>query len=196
MNQKDVINLSKLMSLALRHDPTSFGLTPDDDGWVALEALLAGIAARPRWQWVEADHLRQVVATSDKQRFEMDGPHIRARYGHSRAARPRYQAVAPPVMLYHGTPRRNLAAIRQNGLKAMGRQFVHLSATPEMAGTVGRRRDTQPALLRIRAAAAHAAGIRFGTPSGEADTVYLVETVPPEFIEFPDPTSTSNDTAS
>jgi putative RNA 2'-phosphotransferase len=186
MKQQELVKLSKLMSLALRHEPETFGLHLDEDGWVAFEALVGAIAARPKWQWVQPEHVRQVVETSDKQRFETKGEMIRARYGHSRAARPTYLAVEPPALLYHGTPRRNLEAIRRRGLKAMSRQYVHLSARPEMALQVGRRRDAQPALLVIHAAEAHAAGIVFGTPSGGADNVYLVETVPPQFIEFPE----------
>jgi len=186
MKQQEVVKLSKLMSLALRHEPEAFGLNLDENGWVAFEALVGTIAARPKWQWVQPEHVRYVVETSDKQRFEIKGELIRARYGHSRAARPVYLAVEPPPLLYHGTPRRNLEAIRRRGLKAMSRQYVHLSARPEMALQVGRRRDAQPALLVIRAAEAHAAGIVFGTPSGEADNVYLVEAVPPQFIEFPE----------
>jgi len=169
----------------LRHDPASFDLTLDEEGWVNLERLLAGIQKRSRWEWVTADDLCYVVETSNKQRFEVARPLIRARYGHSRVARPTYEQVEPPSFLYHGTPRRALPAIRQDGLKAMSRQYVHLSATPEMAAQVGKRRDDQPALLRIRAGEAHAAGIRFGSPSGQKDSVYLVEHLPPEFIEFP-----------
>jgi putative RNA 2'-phosphotransferase len=185
MTPPETIKLSKLMSLALRHDPASFNLRLDEDGWVAFETFVAALAARPGWQWVQADQVRRVVETSDKRRFELKDRMIRARYGHSQAARPTYQAVEPPPLLYHGTPRRNLAAIRRRGLKAMSRQYVHLSATPNMALQVGRRRDDQPALLIIHAAEAHAAGIVFGTPSGVQDDVYLVETLPPEFIEFP-----------
>lgn len=173
------------MSVALRHNPAAFNLTLDEAGWVNFDALVAAIAARPKWHWVRAEHVRHVVETSDKQRFEIDGALIRARYGHSRAARPRYQPVQPPEVLYHGTPRRNLAAIQRDGLQAMSRQYVHLSATPDMARQVGRRRDTSPLILRIRAAQAHNAGIQFGTPSGQADDVYLVAAIPPEFIEFP-----------
>jgi putative RNA 2'-phosphotransferase len=184
MKRQDAIKLSKLMSLALRHDPASFDLTLDEDGWVSFEDLIAAIAIRPRWQWVRAEHVWTVVDTSDKRRFEVNGAMIRARYGHSRAARPSYQPVEPPEILYHGTPRRNLSAIRRHGLQAMSRQYVHLSVTPEMAMQVGRRRDAQPALLRILAVEAHTAGIVFGTPSGEADDVYLVDTLPPDFIEF------------
>jgi len=186
MNHRTQVKLSKLMSVALRHDPASFGLTLDEDGWVAFDTLVGAIAARPKWAWVRSEHMRQhIVETSDKQRLELNGGLIRARYGHSRAARPTYQPVEPPSVLYHGTPRRNLAAIQRHGLKAMNRQYVHLSATPEMALQVGRRRDSAPALLKICAAEAHAAGIIFGTPSGEHDDVYLTETIPPQFIEFP-----------
>jgi putative RNA 2'-phosphotransferase len=186
MKRDEVVKLSKLMSVALRHDPAAFNLMLDEDGWVALEDLLQAIAARPRWHWVRREHIQEVIDASDKRRFEINGPLLRARYGHSRAARPAYQAVEPPPLLYHGTPRRNLPAIRRYGLRAMSRQYVHLSATPEMALQVGQRRDVQPTLLLIRAAEAYAAGIVFGTPSGEQDDVYLVETMPPAFIEFPE----------
>lgn len=186
MNQKQAVRLSKLMSLALRHDPASFDLSLDQEGWLPLEELLAGIKRRPGLEWVHPNDIRQVVDTSDKQRFEIQGELIRARYGHSRAARPAYQPVEPPETLYHGTPRRNLPTIRRQGLKPMSRQYVHLSARTEMAHQVGRRRDTQPVILTIRAAAAHAAGVVFGTPSGNQDELYLVEAIPPEFIDFPE----------
>lgn len=185
MKPQDVVKLSKLMSFALRHDPASLALELDKDGWANLDDLVVAIAAQPRWRWVGIEHIKHVVARSDKQRFEINGASIRARYGHSRAARPVYEPVEPPSVLYHGTPRRNLPAIHRHGLKAMGRQYVHLSTTPDMALQVGRRRDQNPALLKIEAAKAHQAGVIFGTPSGKADDVYLVDTVPPTYIEFP-----------
>jgi putative RNA 2'-phosphotransferase len=174
------------MSVALRHDPASFSLTLDQDGWIPLKTLVAGLQVRPGWAWIQPDDVREIVETSDKQRFELAEARIRARYGHSQAARPSYQPVEPPAILYHGTPRRNLSLIRRSGLKSMSRQYVHLSARPEMAHQVGRRRDAQPVILTIRAAEAHVAGITFGTPSGGQDEVYLVESLPPEFIDFPE----------
>ena len=186
MKKGAAVRLSKLISFALRHDPVAFGLLLDEQGWVGLAELQAAIAAEGGWGWVTEADIRQVVEGSDKQRFEIRAGAIRARYGHSRAAKPRYQPVVPPPVLYHGTPRRNLAQIRRQGLRAMDRQYVHLSADPAMAGQVGRRRDQAPAMLKIRAAAAHAAGVVFGTPSGrDNDTIYLVEALPAEFIEFP-----------
>lgn len=186
MDKRTRVKLSKLMSYALRHDPGSLNLQLDENGWVALDDPGQAIAAQPNWSWVGPEHILEVIDRSDKPRFETRGPLIRARYGHSRAARPAYPQVTPPAILYHGTPRRNLPVIRRSGLKAMSRQYVHLSPTPKLARQVGRRRDPHPALLRIRAAEAHVAGLVFGTPSGRSqDEIYLVEAVPPEFIDFP-----------
>ena len=61
MKQGEVVKLSKLMSLALRHDPAAFNLMLDEDGWVALEDLLQAIAARSRWRWVRREHIREVI---------------------------------------------------------------------------------------------------------------------------------------
>jgi putative RNA 2'-phosphotransferase len=189
MKRQELVKLSKLMSVALRHNPADFELTLDVNGWVTLADLVHAIAARPRWQWIKTEHVLEVVNSSDKRRFEVEGAFIRARYGHSRAARPVYQPVTPPEILYHGTPRRNIPAIRQRGLQPMSRQYVHLSATPEMAIQVGQRRDERPAILLVRAVDAHTSGIKFGTPSGQPDDVYLVGAIPPHFIEFPEEVS-------
>jgi putative RNA 2'-phosphotransferase len=185
MKKDEVIRLSKLMSFALRHNPQAFNLTLDDEGWIDLTLFVKALTAEKKWSIDEAS-VRFVVETSDKQRFEIEGNRIRARYGHSKAARPTYEPVTPPPILYHGTPRRNLPKIRTTGLKAMSRQYVHLSTTTDMALMVGHRRDEKPALLKIRALEAHQAGIEFGTPSGNNDNVYLVATMPSEFIDFPD----------
>jgi putative RNA 2'-phosphotransferase len=184
--KNEMIRLSKLMSFVLRHDPTALDLALDAEGWIDLTDFVAAISSQPKWRAVTRGDIETVVTTSDKQRFEIQAGRIRARYGHSRAAQPTYEPVTPPAILYHGTPRRNLAAIQQDGLRAMSRQYVHLSATAEMALTVGRRRDAQPALLKIRAAEAHTASVVFGTPSGEVDDVYLVKALPPTFIDFVD----------
>src|SRR5262245_23097679 len=103
MNQNQQVKLSKLMSVALRHDPASFSIILDQDGWIPLETLVVVLQARPVWAWIQPDDVRELVKTSDKQRFELAEDRIRARYGHSQAARPSYQPVEPPAILYHGT---------------------------------------------------------------------------------------------
>ncbi len=181
MNDVQRVRLSKLISYLLRHRPDEAGLTLDEAGLVPLNALLVAIRSRHGYGWVTVEAIREVVATSDKQRFRLEGDRIGARYGHSnrvRAVDPG-QPVEPPELLYHGTPRRAVPSILAVGLRPRDRQFVHLSATPDTARRVGRRRDDQPALLLIRAQEAHADGVVFYAPTPDT---YLVRHVPPTYI--------------
>jgi putative RNA 2'-phosphotransferase len=200
MNSAERIQLSKLMSYLLRHRPDEAGLTLDENGLVPLTALLAAIRLRSGYAWVTAEDIREVVATSEKQRFRLVGVTgcrtlatrnggvrqpvrecIGAHYGHSQRVRPVAPGtpVVPPELLYHGTARRAVPAILAAGLQPRGRQFVHLSATPDSARRVGRRRDDRPALLVIHARSAHADGLLFYAPTPD---VYLVSHVPAAYI--------------
>lgn len=173
-------SLSKFLSLILRHAPGKVGLRLDAEGWVPLAELLAAVRAQRGWESVDEARVRAVVDSSDKQRFEIEGDRIRARYGHSVAERVTYPAVEPPEVLYHGTSRRALSAIRRDGLKAMRRQYVHLSTTPDQALAVGRRHDPAPILLTIRAHAAWQAGATFHQPEPR---LFLADAIPAEFVE-------------
>jgi putative RNA 2'-phosphotransferase len=75
--------LSKLLSLWLRHRPEAAGLALDEAGWADVDAVLAALAASGMTGG--RGRLEQVIATNDKQRFELsaDGTRIRARQGHS-----------------------------------------------------------------------------------------------------------------
>jgi putative RNA 2'-phosphotransferase len=43
LNSKSIIKRSKHLSLILRHDPSSVGLTLDENGWVFVKDLLHAI---------------------------------------------------------------------------------------------------------------------------------------------------------
>lgn len=175
--------LSKFMSLVLRHRSREFGLTPDAEGFVPLEALAALVAQNPRLKAGRADILA-VVEHGQPQRYELRADLIRAKYGHSKkVSRVRYVPVEPPPTLFHGTHPRAVDRIRAEGLRTMGRQYVHLSTTLERAREVGRRRAGPPVILIIRAQAAHAAGVRFYSPEPKH---FLAHAIPAEFILFPD----------
>ena len=50
MEKKDLRDLSKLVSHALRHEPEAYGLRLDKDGWVSLDTFIAAVrASSPRW---------------------------------------------------------------------------------------------------------------------------------------------------
>lgn len=175
----DQTGLSKLMSLILRHRPGDFGLALDEEGFVPFDDLLAAVREEPRWAGTTPDHIRQVIAESDKKRFELVGDAVRACYGHTVVAKVAYPVAEPPEKLWHGTPRSAVPAIRREGLRPMKRQYVHLSATLDIARRVGRRRDTAPFLFTVRTAAAHAAGVVFHKAN---DLIWLVRQLPPEFL--------------
>jgi putative RNA 2'-phosphotransferase len=86
-------------------------------------------AAGDRYPWADGTALAAAVATDPKGRFERDGDRIRATYGHSIDVDLEPTDAPVPDVLYHGMPRRNAEAIREEGLRSMGRQTVHLSET-------------------------------------------------------------------
>ena len=175
--------LSKFLSLVLRHRAGDFGLAPDGEGFVALSELVAVVErhASPR---ARREDVLRLLSDPGQRRFERRGERVRACYGHSRSQPVvSYAAVEPPETLYHGTTPAALAHVRREGLRAMGRQYVHLATTRAEAERVGVRRARSPAILTIRARAAYCAGMAFHSPDPDH---FLVRSIPPEFIEFPD----------
>lgn len=171
--------ISKAMSLWLRHAPEKGRLTLDAAGWAPVADVLAALTRARLTDSVEA--LRSVVAESDKQRFELseDGSRIRARQGHSVSVDLDWPVAEPPEYLFHGTVEKFLDAILAEGLKPMARHHVHLSPDVETATRVGARRG-KPVILRIAAGAMAREGAVFRLSS---NGVWLAEHVPAKRIE-------------
>jgi len=181
MKNDPTTHLSKLLSLVLRHKPDEIGITLDDAGWVDVTTLLDALARHGHP--VSREQLDHVVATNDTRRFAFnaDGTHIRASQGHSLPVDLGLPPKEPPEVLYHGTADRFLLQIRTTGLQKRDRQHVHLSLSPDAAGSVGQRHG-RPIVLKVRAADMHRAGHHFYLSH---NNVWLTDTVPPEFIDFP-----------
>jgi putative RNA 2'-phosphotransferase len=152
------VRLSKRVAKVLRHDPASAGLTLDAQGWVPVSELLAAVHCT-------GSELDEVVTGDGKVRFVVatgaDGvQRIRAGQGHSRAVDVDLglAPATPPDVLFHGTPRSNLASITADGLRAGSRHHVHLSVDMPTAVTVGRRRSPDVVVFRVRAGELAAAG--------------------------------------
>jgi putative RNA 2'-phosphotransferase len=175
--------LSKFLALILRHQPERFALALDEEGWTSLSEVMGILRGLPNFRWATRADVMKVVeeGTSDsKRRFEVKEGRIRARYGHSLVQSIRYEPCTPPRRLYHGTSSQSLKSIRRDGLKPMGRQYVHLSPDHKTAVRVGVRHTGNPIILTIRATEAQAAGIEFYQAD---EAVYLAKHVPPEFLE-------------
>lgn len=175
-----LVKLSKSLSKHLRHEPARLGLTLEPGGWVAVDDLLAACARNG--VGIDRGVLDEIVARNNKQRFALDpdGSKIRAQQGHSVEVDLQLEPLAPPAILYHGTPARNVAAILREGLLKGDRHHVHLSPDVETAKVVGARRG-RPAILEVDAASLHAEGKPFFR-SGNG--VWLVDHVPPRFLRI------------
>jgi putative RNA 2'-phosphotransferase len=177
-----LVKISRFISMVLRHKPQTIGLTLDASGWASVDELISG-AQRARVP-LTLDLLRQLVAEDDKQRytFSEDGLRIRASQGHSIKVDLELEPIAPPDRLYHGTARRFLDSIQQQGLIAKGRQYVHLSADEATAIKVGRRHG-EPIVLVVKADRMQHDGFRFYR---SANGVWLSDRVPVEYLEIND----------
>ncbi|MCL2091726.1 MAG: RNA 2'-phosphotransferase [Micrococcales bacterium] len=182
----DLVAASKHLAFVLRHDPASVGLVLDPHGWVDVTDLLAALAAHGHR--LSVDQLDRLVddrvVTGDKRRFERRGTRIRARHGHSVEVTWDGPPTTPPALLYHGTVARFLPAIRVQGLRPGQRRWVHLSDDPAAAADVGARRGC-PVVLRVDAAAMHAAGHEFY----RSGSVWLTASVPPACLHEDTPPS-------
>ena len=107
-NNNRYVRLSKTMSVALRHDPDSFGIELDKEGWVDVDKLLDALRKHKRWEGITEEDFHTVMSVSDKKRFEISDGHIRALYGHSIPMKIVKKPTTPPPLLYHGTARQNL----------------------------------------------------------------------------------------
>ncbi len=176
----DQTKLSKFLSLVLRHKPETIGLALDENGWAETDFLIT--AMQKAGYAIDLDILKEIVASSDKQRFKFKGDftQIRANQGHSIEVDLKFEARIPPEVLYHGTATKNLESIKQHGLLKQSRHHVHLSADAEKARTVGMRYG-KPVVLKIEAQKMFNDGITFYQ---SYNGVWLTEFVDARYIKF------------
>lgn len=178
---RDLVRLSRYLSLLLRHDPGRIGLALDAQGWADIDALIR--LARADGKPIDRDRLLRIVAENDKQRFALssDGMRIRANQGHSVDIDLGLAAADPPETLFHGTADRNLASILATGLNSGRRTHVHLSPDSVTATRVGSRHGN-PVVLVIATGQMHRDGHLFYlSPNG----VWLTDHVPAGYIRVP-----------
>ncbi|NOU94875.1 RNA 2'-phosphotransferase [Paenibacillus sp. LMG 31456] len=174
LNESQEMSLSKLMSKILRHSPQDFGLSLNAaDGSCTLDELLTVLVKEAKWFDIGLEDIEQVVRNCEKQRFEITGGRIRARYGHSHD-KISYPAAEPPDVLYHGTNIKAAPVILKEGIQPMKRQYVHLSEGLHFATLAGERRG-ELVILAVDTAKAASLGVPFYYAGNE---VWLADGIP------------------
>ncbi|WP_075595936.1 RNA 2'-phosphotransferase [Novacetimonas hansenii] len=172
--------ISKFLSLVLRHAPERIAISLDPQGWVETTILIR--QARRHGQTFDLPSLQRVVRDNDKQRFTLspDGTRIRAAQGHSIAVDLALPPAIPPAVLWHGTARTSLESIFRDGLLPGRRRHVHLSNDEATAMTVGTRHG-RAVVMRVAAGRMHDEGLTLW----RADNgVWLTDGVPPCYLSF------------
>jgi putative RNA 2'-phosphotransferase len=177
MSSIDFIELSKTVSHALRHEPQSYNLDIDSQGWVLLSDLVIALNSKG----IQADEfcINKMVELSEKKRHQILNDKIRAYYGHSVENKILKYPDEPPEFLYHGTVQSSLNSIFEKGLQPMERQYVHLSIDRSTAGIVGSRKKGCLAMLTIKAKEAFLSDIQFYK---EGNGIWLSDQIPSKYI--------------
>ncbi len=169
-------NLSKYLSLILRHKPETVGITLDPQGWISIKELVKAI--NKHGGNITENSINKVVQNDDKIRYSTKDGKIRANQGHSIQIDLGLTPVKPPQFLYHGAPNKVIQSIFDDGLRKMQRHHVHLSTSPTTALQVGQRRG-QATLLVIDSELMHQHGYEFFKSE---NGVWLIDSVPSEYI--------------
>lgn len=182
-NEK-ITKVSKHLSYVLRHHPESIGITLDKNGWADVELIIKNSQERIEFTF---EDLKEVVRTSDKQRFKFseDEKKIMANQGHSVPVDLQLKVIVPPFKLYHGTAQRFLPSIMKEGLKKMNRHHVHLYSEENLdkAKNTGSRhqKGIEVVVLVIEANQMNNEGYKFYKTD---NNVYLTDAVPPKYIKI------------
>lgn len=175
MSLKDV---SKYMSLILRHKPDAIGITLDEHGWANVDELIAGIAKDNEFNM---EILEEIVRTDEKQRYSFNEEKtlIRANQGHSIPVDVELEELVPPEILWHGTGEKYVTSIDKQGLIPKSRLYVHLSKDEETAINVGSRHG-KPVIYLVSAKKMYEDGYKFYR---SVNGVWLTKGVPLQYLQ-------------
>lgn len=170
--------LSRTLAHLLRHQPGVHGVKLDAKGFASVEEVVERLRAR-RYPDLAREDVERAVEDDARDRFEIRQGRIRARYGHSVPLEVG-RLEDPPGILYAAVPRQKFRDAATLGLQPpKGRAFVHLTADPDEARDVARRKDPEPVLFEVRAKEARQRGFVFR----HSGAIWLVDQVPPEFLQ-------------
>ena len=179
INDKQLTQISKFLSLVLRHKPETIGIQLDQNGWTDINVLIE--KANSYGIGFDRETLNHIVATNSKKRFAFNDAldKIRASQGHSLEFELGYTNQKPPEILYHGTSEKSVPSILETGLEKRSRQHTHLSTDMKTAIKVGQRHG-KPFVFEVLAEQMYNDGFQFFISD---NGVWLTDNVPTKYLK-------------
>lgn len=181
MSEANLDRFGRIMAGVLRHFPDRFDLTMDENGWVRVQEMVDSVKhRRSDIRWLKPEHIRAIVDTDPKGRYQMEAGRVRATYGHSIELDLDLPTDDVPNTLYYPAASDEAPIILDKGLYPEDRQMVHLSRTKVDALNAAQYRPGKPALIQVDARQAVTDGhkiMKAGT------TVFICEHIPPQFLK-------------
>ena len=167
-------NISKFISLILRHKPETIGINLDEHGYANVDELIKGVN-------IDFETLEKIVNEDEKGRysFNEDKTKIRANQGHSINVDVELEAKTPPDILYHGTATKYEESIDSEGLISKTRLYVHMTDDLEIAKKTGVRHG-KLLVYQIDAKKMHDDGILFYK---SVNDVWLTKSVENKYLK-------------
>ena len=176
MSPRHLDQFGRVMAGVLRHFPDRFELEIDQQGWVAAGEFIESLKHQRRhFSYLTMDHLKAVVETDPKGRYQLVDGRLRATYAHSIELELDLPTDDVPEHLYFACSQEDSNEYLEQGLYPLDRQMVHLSGTRLNALEAGRLIIGKPVVLLVDVRAAEKAEkpiMKAGT------TVYVTYEVP------------------
>jgi putative RNA 2'-phosphotransferase len=150
MNDRELNALSRIIAGALRHFPEKLGLLMDGHGYVEISSLIDAIGtSRSGFTWLRPHHVKALVETDPRGRYQIDGGMIRAKYGHSINIDLTDLPLSENDEFFYPVTEEESDIVIESGIKPIDRKKVHLSTSLKKAVEAGRVRTDVPLVLRV-----------------------------------------------
>jgi len=184
MNDRELNALSRIIAGALRHFPEKLGLLMDGHGFVEISQLIDAIGtSRSGFTWLRPYHIKALVQTDPRGRYQIDGGMIRAKYGHSINVDLSDLPLADSDEFFYPVTEEESDIVIESGIRPIDRKKVHLSTSIKKAFEAGRVRTDTPMILRIDGVKARDDGVHIYQAT---DDVCVTEMIDSKYISLVD----------
>lgn len=172
--------LAKTLAYVACTAPSEYGLFWNSDGTMPWKEFYWVLQDDPQLRFVREATIRELELIGLDLPFTLQSGQLRAKNPDDL---PQPAAVTPPPTLYYWARRKQLRAIRQDGLVPDGaRSYVALFSDRDAGWRRARYRDPQPMLVTIAAGHADQAGIQFFNAGPE---MFLCFRIPMDYLAIP-----------